>query len=285
MTSPFVITEREIKQFEKTGFHISPVIIPENIIAAARQGVCEFYAGDLDTPLPSYAGIANDTDSATTLRNNEFSTLQKNSLKALGMHDNIIEISAALLRSKTIRLFSDSLITKKPQTMQSKGNVGWHSDKSYWPTCSSNQLITAWIPLQDVSLEMGPLCILESSNLWKQSKELKQYFGFNCPDLDSFEEYLKLRGKPLKKHMMTLKAGQVSFHHSDTIHCSEPNISNHNRCSLTMHFQGDKNHYQTSLDDSGEPVVIGYDRLCKKDNRGQPDYHDPQWFPLLFPKP
>lgn len=207
--------------------------------------------------------------------------LQKNGLRELGLHPYVCTTAAALLESSTLRLFSDSLITKKPNRQTTQGGIDWHTDKAYWPTCSSNQLITAWIPLQDVCMEMGPLCVLNKSHLWTQTEALKSYFGFHRPELGSFEDFLRKHHYPIEKTFMTLKAGQVSFHHAQTIHCSEPNISDRDRMSLTVHFQGEQNSYQKAYDKQGNKIVISYDELCKKDENGNPDYKDPFWFPEL----
>jgi ectoine hydroxylase-related dioxygenase (phytanoyl-CoA dioxygenase family) len=80
---------------------------------------------------------------------------------------------------------------------------------------------------------------------------------------------------------MTIKVGQVSFHHCDTIHGSSPNLSTTDRASLTMLYQGEKNHYQPAYNKHGQRIEISYDKLCRKDEQGYPDYHEPYWYRQL----
>ena len=275
-------SKEAISFFKNNGWYISDFTLPQALISHARDAALEFYEGTIDHTLPCTNNIANDTEfSSANVRNNEFTVLQKSGIRKLGLHKHVCATAAALLESSSLRLFSDSLITKKPNKEPIQGSIGWHTDKAYWPTCSSDQLITAWIPLQDVSIDMGPLCVLGKSHLWTQTEKLRSYFGFHRPELGTFEEFLKKQNFPIEKKFMTLKAGQVSFHHSQTIHCSEPNISDKDRMSLTVHFQGEQNSYQTAYDKQGEKIVISYDKLCKKDKNGNPDYRDSFWFPEL----
>ena len=243
--------------FSNKGWYLSSDIIPSETIANAKSAMAEYYQGRIDKRLPCSEAIANDghnTNSA--IRNNEFVTLQKRAFADLAFHPSILSIVSKLLDTPKIRLFADSLINKKPQLISCSGTVGWHTDKAYWPTCSSNQLLTAWIPLQDVSVEMGPLELITQSNNWHQNQEIKALFGFGKPDLSQLEAKLKELNYPFKKQLMTLKAGQVSFHHCDTIHCSRPNTSNINRVALAVHFQGEKNNYQVAYKDNGEKLQL-----------------------------
>ena len=41
-----------------------------------------------------------------------------------------------------------------------------HADHAYWGTCSSQRLLTAWIPFHDVDEESGTLAVLDGSHRW-----------------------------------------------------------------------------------------------------------------------
>lgn len=213
--------------------------------------------------------------------NNEFVTLQKKELQTLGFHPLIAAAASILAETDEVRLFADSLVNKLP-TKNKTGVVGWHSDKAYWPTCTSNNMLTAWIPLQDCTIDMGPLTHIDESHKWKDEEQLKSFFSFNNQDLTSFEDYLSKQKKEYTKTSMTLKKGQVSFHNCNTIHSSFPNVSNVNRLALAVHFQDKANRYQKAYKENGELIVIGYDKICKKDSSGNPDYTDSELFPLIF---
>lgn len=274
---------KEHTLFKNQGWYISEETLPLDLITRARNAVDSFYLGEVDSQLKTNTAIANDCDDENSaIRNNEFVTLQKQAFADLAFHPIILSHVAKLLDSNTVHLFADSLVNKKPQKPDSSGIVGWHSDVAYWPTCSSKQLLTAWIPLQDVTVEMGPLELLSESNQWHQDQKIKELFGFGKPDLSKLEERLVELGHSLKPQLMTLKAGQVSFHHCDTIHCSRPNVSNVNRIALAVHFQGEQNTYKPAFKPCGEKIEISYDKICRRDKDGRPDYRDPDFFPLLW---
>lgn len=272
----------DLECFHERGWFACPVIFSDEEIASARAGAAAFYDGIVDFPLVSRDGIADDSaDESLSIRNNEFVTLQKRELQALGWHPAVTHIARALTGSSTLRLFSDSLIVKFPENREGTGAVGWHTDKAYWPTCSSDKLVTVWIPLQDCTLDMGPLVYLDGSHKWRERDDLKAFYGFNNQELSSLEEYLATRDVAYERSFMTLKKGQACFHSCHTVHGSFPNTSERPRMALTVHFQDGANRYQEAFKPDGEKIVIGYDRLCAKDADGFPNYADEKLFPLL----
>ena len=276
-------SEKDLQFYNEHGWYVSPIIIEDEVINAAMKGAEEFYAGILDHSLENDDRIENSSYSQDkTIHNNEFVTLQKQALSQLGFHDLVLATAAILSGSKSIRLFADSLVSKDPSPDIKNNAVGWHTDKAYWPTCTSDQLLTAWIPLQDCTIDMGPLFHIDKSHKWKDIEELKQYYSFNNQDLGGLEQHLKSRMPEYQEIPMLLKKGQVSFHNCNTIHASRPNTSNLKRMALAMHFQDDTNKYQKAYKATGELISIGYDKLCRKDSAGNPDYSDPRIFPLLL---
>ncbi len=272
----------DIAFYNQFGWYKSPVIFSDQELDDAVQGAQDFYDGKIDFPLQSKLGLSDDPfDPNLTIRNNEFVTLQQQKLRAIGWHPIIRETAKLLTKSRSIRLFADSLISKFPTKDKNQGNVGWHTDKAYWPTCSSNKLLTVWIPLQDCTIDMGPVVYLNGSHKWKLEQEMHEYFSFTSQDLESFENYQKSKNSSLKKSFMTLKRGQVSIHSCNTIHCSYPNVSDKTRLALAVHLQDDSNHYQKAFKADGTKIVIGYDQICSKDQNGDPNYHDDQIFPLI----
>jgi len=277
-------TDEDINLYEKMGWHITNMIIEPDLIEKAVIGAREFYVGNIDTPLPKSFGIANDLhDEALAIRNNEFVSLQKKALKDIAFHPVVVETAARLSRSKNIRLFADSLISKLPQKENSAGIIGWHTDKAYWPTCTSDDMLTAWIPLQDVTFDMGPLLLINESHTWKEEAWLKKFYSFNKQDLSELEKNLKENFPDYTEQTITIKKGQVSFHNCNVVHCSRPNLSSVNRMALAVHFQDERNRYRKAFKDNGDLIEIGYDKICRKDENGHPDYNDPYFFPVVYP--
>lgn len=273
-------TKEDIIHFEEKGWYQSRKIFSDYEIQKAIEGVDEFYKGLIDFPLKKIDGLANDNNENLIIRNNEFVTLQKLAFRNLGWHKTLVETAKIFMNTDKVRLFADSLVTKYPSHSEKKGIVGWHSDKAYWPTCSSNKLLTIWIPLQDVNIDMGPIVHIDGSHKWNQ-EELKQFFSFNSQDLNSLKEYLNSKNIEFKMTPMILKKGCISIHSCHTIHSSSINTSNNKRSVIAVHLQDHDNHYQEAFKPNGEKIVIGYDKICAKDENGNPNYSDPKLFPEL----
>lgn len=273
----------DVTAYRDRGWHITPEIIDPDLLDAAREGAAAFYRGERDFTLASLQGAANDApDPQAALLNNEFVTLQSAALQQLGHAPLVTATAARLAQTSEIRLFADSLISKRPQKPTTSGVVGWHTDRAYWPTCSSDDMLTAWIPLQDVTIDMGPVVYIEESHKWRHNPELKEFYGFNNQDLSKMDDYLNTNAPNACRKLTVMKAGQVAFHNAHVIHCSHPNTSQVTRAALAVHFQDGANHNVKATRPDGTDLQIGYDKLCRQDRQGRPDYSDPDLFPVLY---
>ena len=273
-------TEEDVAFYEEHGWYISPKIIPDEVIDRAMEGAEKFYRGERDGTLPVDTGYSNwKPEDGDIVRNNEFVSLQKEELRQLALHPIIGAIAARLARSHSIRLLDDQLVYKPPQTIQTA--VGWHADRAYWATCSSHNLLTAWIPFHDCDEARGPLVVIDRSHKWSGTEHLR---SFSDPNLDGWSEKFRQEGKQVVKVPMALKKGQLSFHHCWTIHGSYPNRSDRFRLALAVHLQDGDNHYQAYRNRQGKEIHIFDEQLCRKLTNGDPDFSDPAVFPTLWTK-
>lgn len=143
--------------------------------------------------------------------------------------------------------------------------VGWHVDGDYWGTCSSSDMLTAWIPLHDCPAELGPLC-------WMAAISGRTFGSVRRYDL----------GFEFRPVTIELKKGQFSLHHCRAIHGSYPNRSNRPRIALAVHLQDGSNVYRAAVRPDGRPVELFNDRICGRTASGEPDYHDAAVFPRLW---
>jgi hypothetical protein len=275
-------SEKDVCFYEEHGWYISPPVIPEAVIDIAIAGSEAFYRGERDSTLKVDTGYSNwQPEDGDITRNNEFVSLQKKELKQLAMQPIIGAIAARLTRTNQIRILDDQLVYKPPfkNGCQASTAVGWHSDRAYWSTCSSDRLLTAWIPFHDCDETRSPLVVLDQSHKWSDLKDVRH---FNNPDLTSLTEQFQAQGKTVFKIPMTLKKGQMSFHNCWTIHGSYPNRSQQHRNSLAVHLQDGDNHYQHYINHQGEEIHIFDEQLCRRLPNGDPDFSDPDVFPVIW---
>ncbi|MUG92008.1 phytanoyl-CoA dioxygenase [Scytonema sp. UIC 10036] len=273
-------TDEEVAFYEEHGWYISKKVIPDEIIDEAILGSEKFYRGERDATLPYSSGYSNwKPGEPDAIRNNEFLSLQKKELRQLALQPIIGAIAARLTKSKRIRLFEDQLVYKAPQAKDGKGVVGWHTDRAYCSNCTSDNLLAAWIPFHDCDESIGPLVVIDGSHKWSGTDHLR---CFNHPNLKETEKKFTQEGRMIVEVPMTLKKGQISFHHCGIIHGSYPNYSNSIRLAMAVHLQDDANRYQAYWNEKGEQIHHFLDRICRKLPNGNPDYTDPSVFPVLW---
>lgn len=271
-------TEEDVAFYEEHGWYISKKIIPDAIIDMAIAGSKKFYRGERDGTLPVKTGYSDwKPEDGNIVRNNEFVSLQKKELAQLALQPIIGAIAAKLARTDEIRLLDDQLVYKPPKGK--KSTVGWHCDQAYWSTCSSQNLLTAWIPLHDIDEARGPLVVIDRSHKWAGLENMR---FFNNPNLDNLANQISTVKKEIVKVPMVMKKGQVSFHNCWTIHGSYPNKSDKYRLALAAHLQDGDNHYRPFTNKQGREIHIFDEQICRKLPNGDPDFSDPAVFPVLW---
>lgn len=132
-------------------------------------------------------------------------------------------IAAELMSVDSVRLYHD-------QSLYKEANGGFtpaHADQYYWPL-STDRTTTAWIPLQPVPDEMGPLAFYRGSHRFEQGRDL--------PISDESEALItsamEQQNYPLDTESFNL--GDVSFHSGWTFHRAGGNSSPNPRSVMTI---------------------------------------------------
>lgn len=135
----------------------------------------------------------------------------------------LARIAAELLGVDGVRLYHDQSLYKEP----GGGITPAHADQYYWPL-ASDRVVTAWIPLQDVPLDRGPLGFYAGSH--------REAFGRDLAISDESEReitrHLESRGFDFIEQPFAL--GDVSFHLGWTFHRAAPNRSGEARSVMTI---------------------------------------------------
>ena len=277
---PLLPTEEDVAFYEEHGWYVSKKVLSDEIIDEAIRGSERYYRGERDMQLPVSSGYSDwKPEDGDIIRNNEYVSLQNRQLRQLALQPIIGAIAARLARTKQIRLLDDQLVYKPPTGKNGKSAIGWHADRAYWSNCSSDNLLTAWIPFHDCDESIGPLVVLDGSHKWSGTQELRL---FKHQNLEDIEQRFDREGRRLIKVPMTLKKGQISFHHCWAIHGSHPNYSKSFRLAIAVHLQDEANHYRAFWNEKGKPIHLFQDTWCRKLPNGNPDYSDPAVFPVLW---
>ena len=135
----------------------------------------------------------------------------------------LARLAAELLGTRAVRLYHDQSLYKEP----GGGITPAHADQFYWPL-ASDRTVTAWIPLQDVTEEMGPLGFYAGSH--------RCDFGRDLHISDESEQRIRAHLEELDYPFVIepFTAGDVSFHRGWTFHRALANRSPAPRSVMTV---------------------------------------------------
>jgi ectoine hydroxylase-related dioxygenase (phytanoyl-CoA dioxygenase family) len=119
-------------------------------------------------------------------------------------------------------MYHDQALYKEP----GGGFTPWHADQYYWPL-ASDKTVTAWMPLQDTPLEMGPLEFSAGSHVIVEGRELAIS--------DESEQIIKqkLRVTDFKHVVEPFELGEISFHSGWVFHRAGANNTDTMRQVMT----------------------------------------------------
>ncbi|MDB6169483.1 MAG: Phytanoyl-CoA dioxygenase [Verrucomicrobia bacterium] len=135
----------------------------------------------------------------------------------------LARMAAELLGVRGVRMYHDQALYKE----SGGGVTPWHADQYYWPLSNANT-VTAWIPLQAVPQEMGPLAFARGSHRFEAGREL----GISDESEERIGRSMKEQNYPLDDSPFDL--GEVSFHYGWTFHRAGRNVSNQPRAVMTI---------------------------------------------------
>jgi len=198
--------------YREHGWWISPRIVSDHDLAVAQESADRYYAGERDMPWPGqvYPDCGWKPENGPGLRKNDYATLEMRGLSVL-MRTPLLGATAALLAEvDSVRLWHDQLLYKPGDPASARqDHVGWHTDRGYWKVCSSDRMLTAWIPFHDCPEEMGTITMIDGSHRWADHSMRLNFFD---SDLDKLEREFDSGGLPVVKVPMVLAKGQASFH-------------------------------------------------------------------------
>lgn len=135
------------------------------------------------------------------------------------------KIATDLMQTQGVRMYHDQALFKEA----GGGITPWHADQYYWPL-ASDKTVTAWIPLQEIPLEMGPLEFSAGSHQIVEGREL------SISDESEAIIQQKLQVTDFKHVTEPFDLGEVSFHSGWIFHRAGANKTTEIRKVMTVIF-------------------------------------------------
>lgn len=148
---------------------------------------------------------------------------QDETAKAFAFGKRLARIASELLGTTGVRMWHDQALYKEA----GGGFTPWHADQQYWPM-GSGLCVTAWVPLQAVPMEMGPLCFGKGSHL--------KNIGRDLAISDESEQLIRdaIKAQGVIEAFEAYDLGEVSFHLGWTLHRAGPNSTGEPRKVQTI---------------------------------------------------
>jgi len=186
----------------------------------------------------------------------------------------LAEIAAALLRSENVWLWEDSVLVKEAG---SPFETKFHTDAGYFHV-AGDQLCTMWVPLDAATPDSGMVRWVSGShrdgveyrpNLFVIDEPIPGTKGEVVPDVlatpDLAERLVSFEVKP----------GDITVHHSRTLHGSPANTATVRRRAISVRYCGDDARY---LHKPGLPSRPGLNEVADGDELAEP------WCPKVWPR-
>jgi ectoine hydroxylase-related dioxygenase (phytanoyl-CoA dioxygenase family) len=147
-------------------------------------------------------------------------------------HPKICAMVAQLMGADVVRVWHDQIQVKPARI---GGPTSWHQDHPYWPIIQPADLVSAWVALEDATIENGCMRMVPRSHLWGPHKggtigTDRETFA-PLPDMSLIPE-----GEEIEIVPCEVAAGEVMFHHCLTWHGSPPNPSDCPRPAIAVHY-------------------------------------------------
>ena len=203
LAEPYALTGAQTERFRREGYLKVAGVLSAGALARARAEV-ERLAAEGDGPGTSgflSLDMMWQGDSEV--------------LRLFALSPRLGRLAADLLGVADARIYHDNVLSKTPGC----GRTPWHFDAHHFPI-ASRDIVTSWIPLQAIPIEMGPLAFAQGAETW----ELAEGVDFNAKDASydaGVGEAFRAAGVVVDDGPFAL--GEVSFHHSWCFHCARGN--------------------------------------------------------------
>ena len=132
-------------------------------------------------------------------------------------------VAAELLGAESVRIYHDQALVKEP----GGGHTPWHQDAIYCQI-DGTRCVTMWMPLVDVTPEMGVMTFVDGSNIGEMGAE-----AISDDSEAHFDALVSRTGAELSVPV-PMSAGDATFHGGWTLHKAGANSSPITREVMTV---------------------------------------------------
>src|SRR4051794_23129873 len=282
-------SDEDVAFYAEHGWYLTKKLFTDDEVDELVEASERYYAGERARRLPSHPPRLAywEPGSGNVQRHNDYVHYESDAIAKILCKPLIGAVAARLARAEEIRVFQSTLIYKPPVAGEPSNIVPWHFDAHYWASCTSQNMLTAFIPFHDCDEEMGTITMVDGSHEWeeigREDSMVKHFAERDKTDLERvLADNAAHNGAEIRKIPMVIPKGHMSFHHCRTYHGSGPNLSPRPRQAISFHLQDGANEFQRFQLSDGTFAAYNHDVLVRKLPDGRPDYADPEVCPVLW---
>jgi len=233
-----MLTPNQISEFKECGVLLGPKVYDRRECEKLRGRLADVIAGRSETRPEATRNLLGTADQVVIQIINiwQADTLFREHL----YHPLICQMVSQLVGHHVVRVWHDQVQYKPPRL---GGVTAWHQDYPFWPVIEPADLVTAWVALEDATVENGCMWMVPRSHLWGIHKR-----GIIGTELNDFAPTPDVASLPVGALVCPtpypVPAGHVIFHHCLTWHGSPANGSERGRPAVAVHYMPGYTRYE-----------------------------------------
>lgn len=257
------------RAFATNGFVAVDRLVSDQEVIRIREAMDRVYRGefrrDRRPPAHRSAGIQRlgDDESVLWLQN---ARLLDPDLWGVVTSPSVAGFAAELLDEPSVSVIEDQLLDKPPGTAP----VAMHQDYGYFGFSNSANMVTCWISLTPMTVEIGTLHHVPGSHTWGVCSRPQALVKAGDDDWCDAARQSLPRGTELELVPVLTPPGGAVFFHALTFHGSPRNRGTTTRGAFSIHYAGAEcrldrdglsdNNYLYCFDrlKTGDPLVNDY---------------------------
>ena len=213
----FGISQDDVQFFEENGYLVLHGIVDEDEIEWMREAYDRIFAAKAGRDVGDQFDLAGTDEEGADAKLPQILSPSKYAPELLNgrFRERVLHVAQALLGADA-ELGGDHAILKPAQTGAA---TPWHQDEAYWDPSFDYRAFSAWIPLQDVTVENGCMWFVPGSH---KLDVLPHHSIGHDPRVHGLEVESADTSAAVA---CPIPAGSATFHLSRTLHYTGPNLS------------------------------------------------------------
>ncbi len=218
------ISQEDIRFFEANGYLVIKDLIDEDMLEEYKKIYNDFIDGKIDVGA-NRRDLKGEDQQAKKESITQIMVPSRHfpALRDSTYYNRITSVARQLL-GNDLEIDFDMLIDKAPF---SDSITPWHQDCAYWIDMPDKRAISAWMPLDEATLDKGCMWYVPASHLKPMRKHASS----------AKNGALICEGNENEAVCVELLPGSVVLHHGATVHYSRGNITNSHRRAMIVNLR------------------------------------------------